>query len=187
MENLDIWLLKAIRAEDNKGIMSGWLEERRLELTPLFRQALRHLFSRGSFIVLTDSARKWFGDYITQSINLPNKTRPFFSIFEINSLGFIIDSTLRDTQDRGFLSIFKMLDNSFCQNYAFWYIGKKSTRSEFALVRDNSFVWLLDERLPNTLTLSSADELLDFKLLQLYRLFEQAFCAAILGQLSIEP
>ncbi|RDU53670.1 hypothetical protein CQA49_06320 [Helicobacter sp. MIT 00-7814] len=186
MEILDTWLIKAIRQEDNKGIMSGWLEERRLDLVPLFRQALRHLFARGSFILLSDLKFEWLTRYIAQNINMPNKTRPFFPIFEVSSLGFMIDSVHRDSEDRGFLAISKMLENSFNKNYALWYIGKKTARGQFALAQENSFVWLLDEQMPHCFSLSSVDELLDYKLLQLYKLFEKALCAAMLGQLTLE-
>ena len=53
MERLDIWLKSAIRQEDNKGIMSGWLEEQRLGLVPLFSRVFK------SFNLLFFKAFAW--------------------------------------------------------------------------------------------------------------------------------
>ena len=182
---LDVWLDKEIRQADNKGIMSGWLHERRLEIVPLFRQTLLHIIDGGSLILLTDTQYKWLGNYITQHINPPNKTRPFFPIYELSSLGYMIDKSLRDSEDKMFSVIVNMLNLSF-KKYAFWYIGRRNPRAEFVLSQSHSFVWLVDENLPKTFNLSSSDELLDYKLLQLYRLFENALCASAFGQISLE-
>lgn len=182
---LDVWLDRAIKQADNKGIMSGWLHERRLEIVPLFRQTLRHIIDGGSVILLTDAQHEWLGNYITQHINPPNKTRPFFPIYELSSLGFIIDKSLKDAESKVFSMIVNMLNLSF-KKYTFWYIGRRNPRADFVLSQHYSFVWLIDENLPKAFNLSSSDELLDYKLLQLYRLFENALCASAFGQISLE-
>ena len=192
MERLDIWLKNAIRQEDNKGIMSGWLEEQRLGLVPLFSRVFTHILQGGSLVVLADTQRQWFSKYITQNINLSSKTRPFFPIFEIESLGFMIDMNLNynSAPDRHFGAINKMLEHSFAKNYMLWYIGKKTIRGDFALfsVSVEPFVWLIDgQDMPTkTIRLSSLDDLLDYKLLQLYRLFEKALCGVVFGQISLD-
>lgn len=192
MERLDLWLKEAIIQEDNKGIMSGWLLEQRLGLASIFHRVLVHILNGGSLIMLTDSQRQWFSKYVTQNINLPSKTRPFFPIFEIESLGFMIDMNLNydNTPGRHFGAINKMLERSFDKNYMLWYVGKKTIRGDFALsfMSNESFIWLIDgQDMPTkTIRLSSLDELLDYKLLQLYKLFEKALCATVFGQISLE-
>lgn len=182
---LDVWLDREIRQADNKGIMSGWLYEWRLDIVPLFRQTLRHIIDGGSLILLTDAQHEWLGSYITQHINPPNKTRPFFPVYELSSLGFMIDKSLRDSEDKAFSMIINMLNLSF-KKYSFWYIGRRNPRAEFVLLQNYSFVWLIDENLPKTFNFSSSDELIDYKLLQMYRLFENALCASVFGQISLE-
>lgn len=192
MERLDVWLKEAIIQEDNKGVMSGWLHEQRLGLVPLLRRVFLHILHGGSLVVLTDTQRQWFSKYITQNINLPSKTRPFFPIFEVESLGFMIDMNLNynNTPDRHFGAINKMLEHSFAKNYMLWYIGKKTIRGDFALFPAvyEPFMWLIDgQDMPTkTIRLSSLDDLLDYKLLQLYRLFERALCGVVFGQISLE-
>lgn len=192
MERLDIWLREAIIQEDNKGIMSGWLHEQRLGLVSLFRYVFSHILDGGSLIILTDTQRQWFSKYVTQNINLPSKTRPFFPIFEIETLGFMIDMNLNYTSIPGkhFEAINRMLEHSFGTNYMLWYIGKKTIRADFALssMPNESFMWLIDgQDMPTkTIRLSSLDELLDYKLLQLYRLFEKALCGVVFGQISLD-
>lgn len=47
-------------------------------------------------------------------------------------------------------------------------------------------MWLLDEQMQNSFYLSSADELLDVKLIQLYKLMEKTIDALLYAQVSIE-
>ncbi|MBR2112921.1 MAG: hypothetical protein IJ950_08405, partial [Helicobacter sp.] len=161
-------------------------------LVPLLRRVFLHILHGGSLVVLTDTQRQWFSKYITQNINLPSKTRPFFPIFEVESLGFMIDMNLNynNTPDRHFGVINKMLEHSFAKNYMLWYIGKKTIRGDFALFPAvyEPFMWLIDgQDMPTkTIRLSSLDDLLDYKLLQLYRLFERALCGVVFGQISLE-
>ena len=101
MENISDWLLRTVREDEKKGIISGWIEERRFLLLPKMTRTLSHLLNGGSLIMLTDSPREWFGDYIITHINQPHKGRPFFPIIQIKHLHEIIDSHT-EGGDRGF-------------------------------------------------------------------------------------
>ncbi|RUM68372.1 MAG: hypothetical protein DSZ08_08295, partial [Sulfurovum sp.] len=51
--------------------------------------------------------------------------------------------------------------------------------------QDNSFLWILDEEVQDSFSLRSSDALLDIKLLQLYKLFDQTLSAALFGELEL--
>lgn len=79
-----------------------------------------------------------------------------------------------------------MLDMAY-RDYAFFYIGKREgLRAELAISNENSFLWLLDESLSHAFTLESYNAMLDFRLLQLYKIFDQTLSAMISGKISLE-
>ncbi len=137
--------------------------------------------SSSSVIVLTDEQREWFGDYIITHINQHHNGRPFFPIVQIKHLHDMIDSSSKD--GGSFMPIVNMLDMMY-SNYRFWYIGKNNARANF--VKDNrcqqGWHWIFDE---NDI-FSSTDEKLDYKLLNLFKLFERALLAAMLNKISLD-
>ena len=48
----------------------------------------------------------------------------------------------------------------------------------------NNFSWILDEQMSNSFSLSSVDETLDIKLLQLLRIFDKSLSAALFGEIA---
>lgn len=181
MENISDWLLNTIRNDEKRGISSGWLEEKRFLLLPNMARILKHILEGGSVIILTDEQREWFGDYIITHINQHHKGRPFFPVVQIKHLHDMIDSSSKDGGIQGFMPLINMLDMMY-SNYHFWYIGKKNARSEFAKHDQQGWHWIFDE---NDI-FSSTDEKLDYKLLNLFKLFDRAILAAMLDKISLD-
>ena len=185
MENLSNWMLKTIREDEKKGIMSSWLEEKRFMLLPIMARSIAHLIKGGSIIVLTDQQHEWFGDYIIAHINQYHTGRPFFPIVKMASLSEMIDHSTKKEGMQGFKLIYDMLDMVY-EDYIFWYIGKKNVRADFALNRANGFYWILDDTLSDAFCFKSTDEKLDYKLLNLFKLFERAILGAMFNKISLE-
>ena len=80
-----------------------------------------------------------------------------------------------------------MLNVSFPNGYCFWYIGRsQDARATIAKVSKNSFLWLLDEEMPDAFNLRSNDEALDMKLLQMFRLYSKTLSAALFAEIHVE-
>ena len=80
-----------------------------------------------------------------------------------------------------------MLSISFNDNYIFWYIGRsQNSASTLAKVSKNSLLWLFDEDVPNSFSLSSSDRALDMKLLQMFRLYNKTLTSALFAQIDVE-
>ena len=181
MQELLKWTIETIRRDES---MMSWLEERKFEWTPLVSDTIRHILEGYSVIVMTDSERSWFGNYITASINKPQKARPYLPVYNIKSIYPHIDH-VQNEEDGALIN--DMLSISFKEQYLFWYIGKNNDRrAKLALSRDDSFNWIFDEELQNSFRLNSNDELLDMKLFQLYRLFDKTLSATLFGQVSLD-
>lgn len=162
----------------------SWLEERKFEWTPLVSNTIRRILEGYSVIVMTDGERGWFGNYISASINKPQKGRPYIPIYNIKSIYPHIEQ-VKNEEDSALIN--DMLSISFKDQYLFWYIGVSSDRrAKLALSRDDSFSWIFDEGLQNSFRLNSNDELLDMKLLQLYRIFDKTLSATLFGQVSLD-
>ncbi|BCD60138.1 MULTISPECIES: HobA family DNA replication regulator [unclassified Nitratiruptor] len=177
----DQWTLKTIRYDKS---MMNWLEERRYDWLPLAMDALKKIISGYSVLMLTDDERDWFCDYAITTFNKSLKTRPFIPIYNLKKTA----PYLKNIQTNEDIELFfDMLDISYAGEYFIWYVG----RSNYPLVKiakrkDDSFLWIMDEDMQNNFTLKSYDELLDMKLLQLFRLFEKSLDAAIFGEFTLE-
>lgn len=182
MDTISDWLLKTIRNDEKNGIMNGWIEEIRFEILPPMSRTIEHLLSGGSLIVLNDEQRGWFAEYIITHINQPHKGRPFFPIIQINHLSNMIDSHAKEGGVKGFELIYNMLDMMY-PNYHLWYIGKKNARADFARNKNQGWHWIFDEM---QYGLKSTDEKLDYKLISLFKLFEQAIVNAMLHKISLD-
>lgn len=125
MENISDWLLNTIREDEKRGVMSGWIEEKRFLLLPHMVRLITHILQGRSVIVLTDRQHQWFGTYITQHINQHHKGRPFLPVIEITHLRDMIDSNAQGNDMKGFKLISNMLDMMY-GNYKIWYIGKRA-------------------------------------------------------------
>ncbi|PAF52870.1 hypothetical protein BKH44_00160 [Helicobacter sp. 13S00477-4] len=176
------WMLKKIREEADKiAEFRGWLEINRYEWVSLVSRTIRHILNGGTILVCTDDERQWFGKYITSSINkLGAQSRPILPIFDFEST-FPKQSILKE------VSLVHDVLNIAYKDYAFWYIGKTNTSlSNLALSRENGFLWILDESIQNGLMLNSFDAMLDYKLIQLFRIFEEALFDTLFGKIILE-
>ena len=80
-----------------------------------------------------------------------------------------------------------MLNISFPNGYIFWYIGKgESKQSILPKYHANSFLWLIDETLPGSLTFNENDPTLDIKLLQMYKLFNKTLNAILFAEVTTD-
>ncbi|MCK9546031.1 MAG: HobA family DNA replication regulator [Sulfurospirillaceae bacterium] len=175
------WTLEAIRKE---GSWMSWMEEKRLEWVPLAASRLQSILQGHVFLVLTDKDREWFEKYIISSINKNAGNRPLLPFVSLKTFYPSLDE-VRSREDIEILE--DLLSISFPHGYTIFYIGKSNDfKSQIAKSKNDSFMWLLDEQMQNSFYLSSADELLDIKLIQLYKLMEKTIDALLFAQISIE-
>ncbi len=180
MQDFAQWSLDTIREE---GGSLSWLEEQRFDWTNPSSHAIEQILNGKTIILVTDNKRKWFESYILSTINGEKLDRPLLPIVSIDSLyqhysdisgGEMIDM------------VEDMISLSYKEDYYFWYIGVgDDKRADIAKRRDNSYLWLFDEDFHNAFTLKSYDQLLDIKLLQLFRLFDASLNAAMFGEVDV--
>ena len=174
------WSLDAIREE---GGSLSWLEEQRFDWTTTTAHALEQILSGKTIILITDEKRKWLESYILTSINSADmQDRPLLPIVSIDSIyahyNGVSGGEMIDIID-------DLITLSYKDDYFFWYIGKgEDKRADIAKRRDNSYFWMFDEEFHNAFTMKSYDQILDIKLLQLYRLFNSSLNAAMFGEVD---
>ncbi len=177
MEKFSDWMLRTIREESNHGILSGWLEEDRFKWTKLVSNTLIHLMNGTSFLLICDSQRKWLKHYILTHINHPQKNRPSIPILDF-PLSLENSSNFQDIRD---------VLNIAYKDYGFFYIGKRnSPLAELAIGHENSFLWILDEAIQNAFYLDSKHPMLDFRLLQLYKIFDLSIHHSMFCKFDLE-
>jgi hypothetical protein len=180
MPTLLDWTLEAIREETSD---FSWMEERRHEWTPLVANVLQRIINGETILLLTDPPRLWFEHYVLNAINLTTGERPFFPVQRLR--GVFSDLQGLDNHTRITL-LHDMLDIAYPQGYFVWYIGEGShPYTKLAYHNDNNFLWLINEEMAGSFLLKSGDPLLDIKLLQLYRLFDQSLDAALFGHVEL--
>jgi hypothetical protein len=135
-------------------------------------------------LLLTDVPRKWFGKYVLENINDLQKNRPLLPVFPMAKM-FPSLGALSSTQE---MQLFEdMLDLAYPNGYFIWYIGKGNHPfTKLAYRCEDSFLWIMDEEVENSFSLRSSDEMLDIKLLQLYKLFDLTLSQALFGELDLE-
>ncbi|WP_291950502.1 HobA family DNA replication regulator [Campylobacter sp.] len=164
----------------HNGVYMSWLEERRLEWSPLIVSKLSLLLQGYTFVLLTDEKRSWFENYFLSQINAKN-TRPYMPFV---SLKGIYNQTCKNQEDIALLN--DLLSISFPNGYVYFYIGKNlDFKSQIARSKEDSLLWLFDEQLQNSFYLSSNDKDLDFKLISLYKIFDQSIDATIFSKVEI--
>jgi hypothetical protein len=179
MQELLKWTLDTIREEDSS---FSWMEEHRYEWAPLVKNAISQSIEGKTVLILTDESHKWFASYILNSINDLSKNRPLFPVYQL-SKSFPHFSSLRSTEELQLLE--DMLDISYPKGYYIWYIGRSEhPHTKLSFSKDNSFLWILDQEVPNAFTFRSSDPLLDIKLLQLYKLFDNTLSAILFGEIE---
>lgn len=179
MQEFIKWTLDTIRED---GASMSWLEESRFEWTAITAQAIRQILEGKTIILITDHKNKWFEYYITNSLNKPSNDRPMIPLVCLDKIypqyDDITGGEMIDMLD-------DLLELSFKGEYFFWYVGQGSDRrADIAKRNDESCMWVLDESFQNALTLRSNDELVDIKLIQLYRLFDKTLSATLFGEVD---
>ncbi|MFV0481978.1 MAG: HobA family DNA replication regulator [Campylobacteraceae bacterium] len=179
MQDFLKWTLEAIRKD---GSSMSWMEEKRLEWVPLAASMLNKMLQGHSFIVITDDERDWFGKYIITSINKFGKNRPFIPFLPLESCFFSLHSS-KTKEDLDLLE--DMLNLSFPNGYTYFYIGKSGdVKAQIAKRRDDSFLWIMDEEVQNSFYFRSNDEMLDVKLIQLFKLLDKSIDALLFAEVN---
>ena len=176
--NINEWMRHTLRkdCENINKMPLQWLEIERSRWTPFVVGAINFLINGGTFLLCTDSKRTWLKHYILSKLNSTEANRPFVPIYALDTP---LIAMLEAKQNE---AIKDLLDMSY-PNYALWYIGQSQNQlAQFSLEIPESFLWILDESLEHSFTFQSNDSNLDFKLLQAYRVFEQALFAGICGE-----
>lgn len=181
MQELLTWTLEKIR---NEGSSMSWMEEKRLEWVPLIASRLASLLDGKAFVLLCDDNRAWFEHYILMNINKTNTNRPLLPFVSLKALYPNLDY-VKQQEDLKLLK--DMLCLTFPDGYIFFYIGKgNDVKSQIAKSEDTSFLWLLDEQIQNSFHLSSLDENLDIKLIQLFKLMDKTIDALLFAEVEIK-
>lgn len=161
------------------GYCMNWLEQRKYELAPLFKSRLNYLLSGKTFVLMTDDKRSWFEDYFLKNIN-SNQSRPLLPFVSMKSLGVDYKNLNSDVD-----SLNDLLDIVFPNGYIYFYIGSNGGKmANIAKSKDDSFIWLFDEQLSNSLYLSSNDKEVDIKLLTLFMLFDACVDAVVFSRVK---
>jgi hypothetical protein len=183
MQEILNWTINTIRHESI--VDSTWLEEQKFEWTPLVVKSLKSLLDDNcTVLIITDNDRDWFGKYILSNINDFKNGRPNLPFYDFKSL---LSKHSRINSQEDIQLIIDMLNISFPNGYIFWYIGKgESKESILPKYHSNSFLWLMDETLPGSLTFKENDDTLDIKLIQMYKLFNKTLNAILFAEISTD-
>ena len=174
------WTLQTIRED---GSSFSWMEEHRFNWIPQVSNALKRILEGYSVIIVTDREFKWFGDYIVERVNSISKNRPFIPIYSIDC---IFPSAYRLNEADELDSLYDMFDISFSNGYLFWYIGSGEHKHYEYIEQDKgSIIWRLNHEVEGLFSLNRADELIDIKLIQSYKLFDKALESALIGDIEL--
>ena len=164
--------------------MMSWMEEKRFEWVPLNASMLKNLIEGHTIIVITDDEREWFCNYMLGDINKLSNNRPLLSFISLKAVYPNLNN-LKTKEDIELLE--NMLYQTFSNGFTYFYIGKNnSVKMQIAKRRDDSFIWVMDEHLQNSFYLSSNDENLDIKLIQLYKLLDKSINALLFAEVDLE-
>ena len=181
MQDFSSWTLKTIR--DDKSIMS-WMEERRFDWIPITATAINKLVGGHVFLLITDKERDWFETYVLNHLNKAAMDRPLLPVISLQSLFVHIDNL---GHEDGLSMLEDMLSVLFPNGFSYFYIGKgDSPRAAIPKSKDDSLMWLMDERMQNSFYLNSKDEILDIKLIQLLTLFDKSIDAILFAEVDMQ-
>lgn len=176
------WTIDTIRSDN---LIGSWLEEKKFEWTPLTSKVINNLLSKNiSILVVSDGEREWFSQYVLSNINNPKLGRPYLPFYDFKAICPQLDK-IKNEED---MSVVRdMLSISFPQGYCFWYIGRgHSHRANFPKVTKYSYLWLIDEEIPNSFSMRGSDEALDLKLMQMFRLFNKSVSASLFAEVFVD-
>lgn len=163
--------------------LNAFMQDFNVEWIALLGSRLKYLLDGRTFVIITDEERSWFESYIIKKINRSG-VRPLLPFVSLRAIYPYIDEINSNEQ---ILLLEDMLSLTFPNGYVYFYIGKNiDKRSNIAKNSDDSYMWLLDEQTHNnSISLSSNDENLDIKLIQLFKLFDKSIDAVLLNQASL--
>ena len=181
MQALLNWTLETIRSDESD---FSWMEEVRFDWAPLVRSAVAKMIEGQTLLIITDDKRKWFAQYILNAINCTDKGRPFLPVYDMKSC-FPKLHRIQDTKEIELME--DMMDISFPNGYFIWYIGDSGYNyTKIAYRNDENFLWVMNSEVPNSFALRDSDPLLDIKLIQLYKLFDQTVEAVLYGEVNLD-
>jgi len=175
------WTINSIREDI---LIGNWMEERKFDWVPLVAKVITNIIDRNmSVLIITDNEYKWFKEYILVNINKRSLNRPMLPFYSFDSF----TASVEDIKTEEDIELIKdVLNISFPNGYLFWYIGKaKSKFSTLAKISEQPFLWLMDEDTPNSFFLSSEDEALDIRLLNMFRLFNKTLEAVLFAEIDV--
>lgn len=186
MKNTDFrsWLLETMRLEYDKWASDReWLEIDRALFADTMLGALKHIVSGGTVLLATDEHREWFSTYALSRFYYNTINRPLLPIFSLNRL---LGTDVSLQQDSSRKNIINMLDIAY-ENYMFWYVGRiNNPIADLCRSKDYGLFWVMDQGIRGSFPLRANDEFLDYKLMDMLRLFEKALYESILNRLDIE-
>lgn len=157
-----------------------WMENRRLEWTPLMASKFKLLLEGKSFVMLCDEERSWYESYFLKNINA-KANRPLVPIFSLNAL---CDKKIQSKED--ILLLNDLLDIAFPNGFIYFYVGTSfDKRANIAKSKDDSLLWIFDEEFQNSFSLSSKDKDLDEKLITMFKLFDKSLEAILFSRVSL--
>ncbi len=181
MQDFSTFTLQCIR--EDRSHMS-WMEERRFDWTPLVASVITRLIEGHTFLLMTDKERDWFLQYTLNYLNKNSMDRPLLPIFSLKD-AFLQMDNFSSKDDLNMVE--DMLDLIFPNGFSYFYIGKGDSKyAQIAKSKDDSFMWLMDEKVQNSFYLNSKDEILDIKLIQLMRLFDKSINAILFAEVDIQ-
>ncbi|PUB98178.1 HobA family DNA replication regulator [Helicobacter pylori] len=180
MKNFYDWIKEFVRDQGEFiAQQSGWLELERSSYAKLIAQTISHVLNGGSLLVSADSSRHWFLTYILSNLNPKDlKERPLLSVIDFNASSFYPKNDAN-------LSL-AAIELTY-QNPMFWHVGKIENEGlkTILLSKIPSFLWLFEELKEDCLLLKEHDSLLDYKLLQLFKLFENALFSVLYNKVTL--
>ena len=185
MRNTDFrsWLLETMRLEYKKWANDReWLEIDRALFADTMLGAIKHIVRGGTLLLATDERREWFGTYALSRFYYSGTHRPLLPIFSLNRLL----GTELSIQKSSIDNISNMLDIAY-GDYMFWYVGQPESKlADLCISKEYGLFWVLGGGIKGAFSLNPSDEFLDYKLIEMLKLFEAAIYESMLNRIIVE-
>lgn len=185
MDSVDFrtWLGDTIRSECKKWANDiAWLEVERNLFADTIIRAIKHIVNGGALLLATDEKREWFGSYALSRFYYSGTQRPLLPIFSLNRA---LSQDLH-IQKSNMENLINMLDIAY-GDYMFWYVGQPNTHiADLCIRKDYGLFWVLGGGIKGAFALNASDEFLDYKLIEMLKLFEKAIYESMLNRVVLE-
>ena len=166
------WTLELARKD---GISMGWFEERRFDWCQIAYRFTKDIIEGSTIVICSDLQKKWFCDYVLQTININRPLLPIVSLESMLPKGVVFDLVLLED----------MLNIAFKHKYVIWYIGNANNKLvELAKNHQSSFIWAFDGNLHTAFNLKSDDINSDICLLQLFKILNKTIDAMMFDEID---